>query len=58
MDSVGASNWQGDDYCGPNQMQALFNFTSMSKLIGITGLVCLKVLAVLKYLVGQRIMDV
>lgn len=56
MDSVGAPNWQGDDYCGPNQGWSLLNFTTMSKLINVTGLVCLKVLAVLKYLVGQGIM--
>lgn len=37
---MGVSNQQGDDYCGPNQAQPLFNFTGMSKLIGVTGPVC------------------
>lgn len=50
---MGASN-QGDDYCGPNQVQPLFNCTSVSNLIEVTGPVCLKVLAVLKYLVGRE----
>lgn len=48
---VGVSNQQGDDYYSPSQARPLFNFTSMSKLIGVTGPVrvlksygCVKVL--------------
>lgn len=32
---------QGDDYCDPNQAQPLFNLTGMSKLIAVTGPVCM-----------------